>query len=513
MRTILTSFGGKATQDQIAQALMPEIFNETEWKRWWDSAKKELKKDGHFSLPAKKGEPILLREEAVSRIDELLAHFASARQLKDQLVALDAIIKNLDAFPDPAPLKPVISAVEEASRKNQKLRAPASIELLLARNEICEKTGLPPGPLAPTLVQMLRDEEKRLGEILPEIGAAKQKRVFAAFPEAFGEEWVPKVLKLLLREPGPRGRGDRPALAGPEPPCGTEARDRPVHPRSLAQHGGPLLAVQGAEYERLQRSHHPLRVQRHHHGPGAGATGRAPARRPHARSHHGRPRADSRAALRRGDRHRARVHAEADPHARIRGAEQALSAGPHRAGLPGNAGHAGRAIPAEKQEALIVSWESLERRKEEYEDLIKKKIPENTREIAIARDYGDLRENFEFKAAKEMQRVLQRRQSEMELALSRARGTDFSNADTNQVSIGTIVTYRALESGQTETYTLLGAWDGEPEKGILSYQSGIGQALLGKKVGDRAELPSEGPPQKVEIISIEAYHAEVAARG
>ncbi len=160
----------------------------------------------------------------------------------------------------------------------------------------------------------------------------------------------------------------------------------------------------------------------------------------------------------------------------------------------------------ERQEALIVSWESLERRKEEYEDLVKKKIPENTREIAVARSYGDLRENFEFKAAKEMQRVLQRRQAEMEVALSLARGTDFANADTSIVSIGTVVTYRNLDSGETQTYTILGAWDGKPERAILSYQSGISQALLGKRVGDQIDLPTEHGTEKVEIVSIEAYN-------
>jgi len=165
----------------------------------------------------------------------------------------------------------------------------------------------------------------------------------------------------------------------------------------------------------------------------------------------------------------------------------------------------------ERQETLIVSWESLERRKEEYEDLIKKKIPENTREIAVARSHGDLRENFEFKAAKEMQRVLQRRQAEMEVALSRARGTDFSNADTNLVSIGTIVTYRNLDTATAQTYTILGAWDGKAEKAILSYLSGISQALLGKKVGDQIDLPTEHGTEKAEIVSIEPYHAAPVA--
>jgi len=163
----------------------------------------------------------------------------------------------------------------------------------------------------------------------------------------------------------------------------------------------------------------------------------------------------------------------------------------------------------EKQETLIVSWDSLARRKDEYEDLVKKKIPENTREIAVARSHGDLRENFEFKAAKEMQRVLQRRQSEMEIALSRARGTDFASPDTSVVSIGTIVSYRNLQSGETQTYTILGAWDGKPEAAILSYLSGIAQAILGKKIGDQVDLPTETGTEKAEILSIEAYQVPV----
>ena len=56
--------------------------------------------------------------------------------------------------------------------------------------------------------------------------------------------------------------------------------------------------------------------------------------------------------------------------------------------------------------SLVVSWPSLERRKLEYEELVKEKIPANSREIAIARSYGDLREKHEFKAAKEMQKLL-----------------------------------------------------------------------------------------------------------
>ena len=66
----------------------------------------------------------------------------------------------------------------------------------------------------------------------------------------------------------------------------------------------------------------------------------------------------------------------------------------------------------EREEILTVSWASLEKRKQEFEDLVNRQIPQNTRDIATARSYGDLRENFEFKSAKEQQRVLMRRRAE-----------------------------------------------------------------------------------------------------
>src|SRR5256886_343652 len=156
------------------------------------------------------------------------------------------------------------------------------------------------------------------------------------------------------------------------------------------------------------------------------------------------------------------------------------------------------AQPQEKA-ALVVSWSSLEKRKAEYEELVKKKIPENIKEISLARSYGDLSENFEYKAAKQMQAVLARQRTELERDLQNARGTSFENPDTSRVSIGTVVTVREKASKKAETYTILGAWDGDPERNIISYQTAIGQALLGKKTGEVATLPNG----ECEIVSIE----------
>jgi transcription elongation factor GreA len=165
-----------------------------------------------------------------------------------------------------------------------------------------------------------------------------------------------------------------------------------------------------------------------------------------------------------------------------------------------------------KQETTLqVSWESLERRRLEYQDLVQKKIPANSKEIAIARSYGDLRENHEYKAAKEMQKVLMRRKDELESQMNRARGADFSNANTDAVNIGTVVEATDLATNKRESFTILGAWDSDPDKGIISYLTPVGQSLLNHKVGDEVEFELHGAKRRHRIEKIGAAKIETAA--
>jgi transcription elongation GreA/GreB family factor len=161
---------------------------------------------------------------------------------------------------------------------------------------------------------------------------------------------------------------------------------------------------------------------------------------------------------------------------------------------------------------ILVSWESLERRRAEYGELVQKKIPANSKEIAIARSYGDLRENHEYKAAKEMQKILMRQKDDLETQLSRSRGADFSNANTDAVNIGTIVQAKNLETNQSESFTILGAWDSDPDKGIISYLTPVGAALLNHKVGDEVEFELHGTKRRHRIEKIEAWKTEAAVQ-
>ena len=100
-----------------------------------------------------------------------------------------------------------------------------------------------------------------------------------------------------------------------------------------------------------------------------------------------------------------------------------------------------------------------------------------------------------------------RRKSQMEKELHHVQSTDFKNAETSEVNIGTIVNMES-DSGEKVQYTILGAWDSIPEKNIVSYLSDVGMALIGAKVGNTLEvrdLETE-KNRKLTVVSIEAYN-------
>jgi transcription elongation factor GreA len=158
-----------------------------------------------------------------------------------------------------------------------------------------------------------------------------------------------------------------------------------------------------------------------------------------------------------------------------------------------------------KEEQLLVSRESYDRKVQEYETIKSEKIPENKAAIATAREHGDLKENSEYKMAKQDQQVLMAQKTLLERDLGRARVTDFKDASTDQVGIGTLVTVKNGATGATTTYTILGAWDGDPDKNILSYKTALGAALLGKKAGEVATVKAGAAEEDYAVVKITRY--------
>jgi transcription elongation GreA/GreB family factor len=501
---LLNGFGGKLTQDQIQKTVTPEVVSEADFKKWWDNAKKSLRKDGRFALPTKKTEPISVREQALSYSDELIGAFQKARQLKDQVNRLDQIVKNAGVFGDKTDvLQAALTQAEESVSRNRRLHPAQAMELLIERDDLVKEVPSL-SAAAITLAELLQEHESELGQILALVAAARQRRVLCEFLTAFPQDWDRRLLHIF-QSASYRIVAEI-AKVFVENKRAEDVRQFLL--RAIADHSASSDILYWLAKDRATAEFSDLIV------PDVLAAMLGALER------------DQFAEGRRGSKLHdlliddkdliydliisASVSQARDLMRRLMMTPvfEELNKRSLMARMIKVHGDLQQMVSGEsegKEEALIVSWPSLEKRKAEYDDLVSKKIPENTKEIGIARSYGDLRENFEYKAAKEMQTVLMRRKAELEQMLSRARGTAFENIEASQVSIGTSVVTRDLDSGELSTFHVLGAWDSDPAKGILSYQTAIGQALLGKTAGDSVELPGETSVKKVEIVEITAW--------
>ncbi|MBN2685232.1 MAG: GreA/GreB family elongation factor [Pontiellaceae bacterium] len=147
------------------------------------------------------------------------------------------------------------------------------------------------------------------------------------------------------------------------------------------------------------------------------------------------------------------------------------------------------AASAPKKEVPKTSARSYAAKQRQLERIMTVDIPENSKEIEIARSYGDLRENAEFKYAKERQGLLMAQGAQLAEDLDKVKPTDFSDSSTDVVSIGCGVELQ-FEDGNTEVFYILGVWDQDEALSIVSSQTRLAQALLGHAAGDQVEVPA-----------------------
>lgn len=146
--------------------------------------------------------------------------------------------------------------------------------------------------------------------------------------------------------------------------------------------------------------------------------------------------------------------------------------------------------------------EGLKKLREELNQLKDIERPKASQAIAEARDKGDLSENAEYDAAKEAQGMLEMRISRLEETLSGARLIDETQLDTSKVLIHSTVKIKNQTNGTTMVYKLVAQSEADLKSGKISVDSPIGKGLLGKKVGDTAEINVPNGIMKFDIVEI-----------
>jgi len=156
---------------------------------------------------------------------------------------------------------------------------------------------------------------------------------------------------------------------------------------------------------------------------------------------------------------------------------------------------------AEEKE-LLVSKASKEEKERELEDLVKVRLPAVKEAIQVAKEHGDLRENSEYKMARQDHDTLSARRAELDGLLKKARVTDFSEAPTDVISVGSSVVLRRGSDEAEVSYDILGAWDGRPEQNVLSYISPLAKQFLNHKLGESFTTNINGKSEQWTVLRI-----------
>ncbi|MFI5337086.1 MAG: GreA/GreB family elongation factor [Opitutales bacterium] len=504
----LNGYPNKAASAIEFESTVAQVVGEEKFKRWFSGVKKQLVKDPRVSVPAKKTELYLVREEPVSAEDEILEAFGATRSARRRITLAEDLLAASIKEESKLALQQVLTGVTDAVRDSNQLDAAERLYGAFVRDELAKILGHDPATLTPPQADLIR-EVRGLTAIAEKIPVHFQSRFLDLVKETHPLEWREIVFALLKTSQGKFTtecinflveHGQSEELATTLVRWKTEQNLRaPVllwviknrHSKKFAKLLNNLITSRllGAiffaiDYEALQSA----------------GTRRIPLAE----------------ALSDDPELISDLLATADTEtARDLANTLLLNQGFEELTKKSLLARFIKLFPSlqslvsgdaeSRDEQLIVSRASYERKRSEYEDIVSRRIPDNSKAIATAREHGDLRENSEFKMAKQDQSVLMSQKAQLERDLARARISDFAEASTEQVSAGTIVDLRDVVNGHAIRYTVLGAWDSDPENHVIAYKTPLGQALLGKKVGEHVKLKIAGTQHEYQLAGIAHY--------
>ena len=469
---------------------LARVIGPVKYKKWWTATKKVLVKDPRVGAPNKKTEPYILREEPVKPEEEILEQFHATKNSKEKILLgekLYSLSENISVIREELP--EILAELTDAIKNAKSLSQANRLHGVWVRNNLARDLHEDVESLDPSSASIL-DSTNDYSELAAELPAQYFKRYIDLIRRTYEDKWQQMVEDLLRHSSGKftsecinfmleHELGDRISFC----------LDRWLNDQTIK---GPLLfwVVKNRNSKKYSGIIDPLITPRllsaMFYAIDYEALQNASTRRI--------PLADL-------------LSDDTDLIPNLLADANVETASDLAQTLLLNQGFenltkksliarfikkyptiqsliAGEAAEKSEEEGLIVSQSSFDAAKHEYEELIATKIPENKEAIATAREHGDLKENSEYKMARQDQDILLSRKNELEVDLSRARVSDFTDVSSDLVGIGSIVELKEGSSGKTRRYSILGAWDSDPDNDVLSYKTPLAKQLLGKKTGE-----------------------------
>ena len=161
-------------------------------------------------------------------------------------------------------------------------------------------------------------------------------------------------------------------------------------------------------------------------------------------------------------------------------------------------------IEAVSRGGNLVTEAGMDRKQKELKYILEVEIPKNSKEIGEAIALGDLSENAEYKFGKEKQEMLNITAKKLKEEIGKSQVFDKKNLNLNKISFGTKVTMLNLDTDKNVVYTILGPWESDPEKNIISYKAPLGIELLDSEKNEELHFEINGTQYNFKVLSIEA---------
>ncbi|MCS7049328.1 MAG: hypothetical protein NZ483_08560, partial [Verrucomicrobiae bacterium] len=197
LRTVLVSFNRAARPDQIETALCPDVIPAADWKKWWDNVKKLAKRDPHFEFPTRKTDPVILRTAPVSQQDELLQAFRDSPSLVGRIAVVRDFLKKRDELPNADLLRQELyDGLHDALARFPNAKAADRLEAALLLEELI------PTPPVPLIEEILR-ETRDLPALVEALSTPAQKKIAARLLQTNADQLFRHINQLpakLLEE-------------------------------------------------------------------------------------------------------------------------------------------------------------------------------------------------------------------------------------------------------------------------------------------------------------------------
>ena len=513
---LIRSYGGEITLAQIKKELIPDYVSQKSWSKWWNKKRTEIRKDPLFGISPSKKDLIFMRDKPITFADELLDSFIKADSFSSKLDIALEFVNNIDEKEGEPVAHFFIDYFLDNLKGDSATKLILSYFILQGFTRYIDAKKLKLDTAYKNVIQFIKDNDD-LTAISRKIGSYDYKKDFVNLIEESREDWPQVVYEILFETPVRIHRYIiNNLIRAQEFGVINQFIERAVtgvkqYPEIFLWVSRNLL-TRAWDYDWLDYSRQELILT------------------------HFRLLNELKKIETRGNRLKNMVidilfdNEEAvlrdiiknndvsfirkiyDLFTGVPYVEESqvekfydliIQEYPDFKALPQGEGDEEISLDTEK---LIVTQEGFDRKQEELNNMVNVELANLTKELAKVSDVsGDVRENVEYNTLMEKQTILKMSINKLENEIKKAEILDFNSVSTDKVDIGTTVRVKNLDDGTEDKFTILGPWDADFERKILSYRSPIAQELLGKKENEEINIKIGDEVRKLKMISIEKY--------